>query len=72
MSQVGGLLLIQQQLERVSVHRTLRTLQELLVAGVEEKRDSLGGNADSPGPRSPSGSVDSWRLAATTKLAGTR
>ena len=73
MSQVGGLVLIQQQLERLSVHRTLRTLHELLEKAAEEKRSAdYIGSAESASPKSPANSVDGWRLAATTKLAGTR
>lgn len=73
MSQVGGLVLIQQQLERLSVHHTLHTLHELLVEAAEERRNAdYMGSADSAGPRSPSDSVDGWRLSATAKLVGTR
>ena len=75
MSQVGGILLIQQQLVRVSVHRSLRSLSELLVDGVEEKRGRAtpggwgGGGAASP---THPQHVESWRLTATAKLAGSR
>lgn len=72
MSQVGGLVLIQQQLERLSVHRTLRTLQELLVEAAEEKRSAEYARSAESAARSPVNSVDGWRLTATAKLAGTR
>ena len=72
MSQVEGLVMIQQQLERVSVHNTLRSLQELLEAAVEERRNTDNTSADSPSQHSLSSSVDSWRLSATAKFVGTR
>lgn len=74
MSQVGGLLLIQQQLCRLSVHRTLQTLQELLVEGVEERRGSEypGGGREGRGSITSSVEPESWRLSATAKLTGAR
>ena len=72
MSQVDGLVMIQQQLERVSVHNTLHSLQELLMEAVEERRNTDSSSAESPSQRSLSNSVDSWRLSATAKFVGTR
>lgn len=69
MSQVSGLVLIQQHLEKLCVQRTLHSLQELLVESVEEKRDS---KEEVSIPHSPLESVDTWRLAANAKLAGSR
>ena len=73
-AQVGGLQLIQQQLQRLSVHRSLHTLQELLVEGVEERRGRANTGGSSDGGASPPhpDQVESWRLTATAKLAGTR
>lgn len=71
MSQVGGLLMIQQHLQNLSVHRSLLSLTELLVDGVEEKRGPPRGN-DGAGPHSPGDVTESWRLAATSKLASAR
>ncbi len=75
MAQVGGLLLIQQQLQRLSVHRGLQCLQELLVEGVEERRgraNTGGSTSEGSGATPRPEHVDSWRLNATAKLAGTR
>ena len=71
MSQVGGLLLIQQQLTRLSVHHTLRSPQELLVERVEEKRGTDYPGGERRGSHA-SEMADSWRLSATAKLVGER
>ena len=72
LSQVTGLLSIQQQLGKLSVHRGLHTLRELLIEAVEEKRGSLyGGGQASPTLISPSSS-QSWRISATARLTTSR
>ena len=72
-SQVGGLLLIQQQLQKLSVHNSLRSLQELLVNKVEERRGSIShGEERREVAHSPLDLVESWRIAGTSKLIGNR
>jgi hypothetical protein len=61
MSQVGGLVLIQQQLERLSMH--LHTLHELLVGDVEEKRSPEAALAPLRTLQ-----MHCWRLTTNAKL----
>ncbi len=73
LTQVTGLVSIQQQLCRLSVHRGLHTLRELLIEAVEEKRGSLHGGSNSPPTRRSSSSAsESWRISATAKLTTSR
>ena len=69
LSQIDGLVTVQQQLEKLIVHRGLHTLKEILIEAIEEKRGVAGGNGDSPSPRSP---VEQWRLSANVRLTGSR
>ncbi|XP_019853590.1 PREDICTED: nischarin-like isoform X2 [Amphimedon queenslandica] len=64
LSQVSGLVRVQQQLEKVSVQRSLNTLRELLIDSVEERRTQP--------PEAKGSLTDSWRLIATAKFTTNR
>lgn len=69
LNQLTGLVSIQQQLVKLSVHRGLHTLRELLIEAVEEKRGSVIRGQSSP--TTPTSS-ESWRISATAKLTSSR
>ena len=75
LSQIHGLVAVQQQLNKLTVHRSLHSLKELLIDAVEEKRgvpSGLGGAYWSEATPPPSPTTDKWRLTATAKLIGSR
>ena len=61
-NQVSGIVSLQQNLRRLCVYRMLRSLREVLVDTVEERR------APPPSPPSHHELVESWRIVATAKL----
>ena len=65
MAQVGGMIMIQQNLLKLRLSNTLRTVQEILVDAVEEKRVGVPS-----GPQTPGG--ESWKLLVSVKLSNTR
>lgn len=75
LSQINGLVALQQQLKKLTVHRSLHSLKELLIDAVEDKRGvayGVGGAYWSEGTPPPSPTTDKWRLTATAKLIGSR
>ena len=75
LSQIHGLVSVQQQLEKFTVHRSLHSLKELLIDAVEDKRgvaSGVGGAYWSEGTPPPSPTSENWRLSATAKLIGSR
>lgn len=65
--QIRGLVSVQQQLKKLSVHRSLRSLRDILIDAVEEKR--VAGRSP---PGSPGRSPEPWRLTAMAKLTDNR
>ena len=65
--QIRGLVSVQQQLQKLSVHRSLRSLRDILIDAVEEKR--VAGRSP---PGSPGKSPEPWRLTAMAKLTDNR
>ena len=57
--------MVQQNIRKLRLSNTLRTIQEVLVDSVEEKRVGL-----SSGPQATS--CESWKLLVTVKLSSTR
>ena len=76
LTQIHGLVSVQQQLKKFTVHRSLHSLKELLIDAVEEKRgmtSGMGGAYWSEGTPPPSPTTtEKWRLTATAKLIGSR
>ena len=57
--------MVQQNIRTLCLSNTLRSIQEVLVDSVEEKRLGVP-----PGPQATSG--ESWKLLVTVKLSSTR
>ena len=76
LTQIHGLVSVQQQLKKFTIHRSLHSLKELLIDAVEEKRGAtsgMGGAYWSEGTPPPSPTTtEKWRLTATAKLIGSR